>query len=97
MASITLLEFSQWNNSISTAISAAIPTNTRLRNRSSVGLRQMSTQKLVVNAVIAESAEENEAATMPSVNSTTTVSPSPPVAANMGSSSSPLAGNATPR
>ena len=56
----------------------------------------MSTQKLVVRAVMAESALENDAATTPMVKSTTTVVPNWPVAANMGSSSSPDAGMAMP-
>ena len=56
----------------------------------------MSTQKLVVRAVMAESALEKEAATTPMVNSTTTVVPNMPVAANMGSNSSPDDGSAMP-
>ena len=47
-------------------------------------------------AVSAESAELNDAATMPIVNSTTTELPSRPEAANMGSSSSPFPGSGSP-
>ena len=56
----------------------------------------MSTHQLVVRAVRAESADENEAATTPIVKRTTTVLPSWPVAANIGSRASPEAGNSIP-
>ena len=49
-----------------------------------------------MRAVSAESALENEAAMIPMVKSTTTGIPSTPVAANIGSRSSPEAGKAIP-
>ena len=46
--------------------------------------------------VDAESALENDAATMPMVKNTVTTVPNAPVAANIGSSSSPAAGSGVP-
>ena len=51
----------------------------------------MSTQYEVVSEVRAESALENDAATMPMVKNTTTAMPSSPEAAKAGSSWSPEA------
>ena len=96
MASMTLVELTASTMRMSAMKTTAMPTWTRRRSRSSPGRWQMSTQKLVVMAVSAESALLNDAATMPMVNSTTTAVPSSPVAANMGSSSSLLAGRSTP-
>ena len=73
-----------------------MPTCTRRRSRSSSLRPQISTQKLVVSAVRAESALLKAAATMPNANNTCTAMPNCPVAAYMGSNSSPLAGKATP-
>ena len=50
----------------------------------------------MVRAVSAESALENDAATIPMVNNTTTTFPNTPVAANMGNNSSGLAGKDKP-
>ncbi len=56
----------------------------------------MSTQKLVVTAVRAESVPLNDAATMPMEKSTSTSVPIHPDAVNIGISSSLSAGNAIP-
>ena len=67
MASMTLVEFRMRKSRINTTNTTAIPICTLRRNRSSPGLPQISTQKLVVSAVKAESALENAAATMPRI------------------------------
>ena len=82
MASITLVLFTTLKPKINSTNTRAMPKWARLRNCSLWLCAQMSTQKQVVRAVRAESALENEAATTPMVNSTTTVCPSTPVAAN---------------
>ncbi len=97
MASMTLVEFSALKVRMNNAKTTAMPMCTRRRNRSSVGRRQRSTQKLVVSAVSAESALLKEAATMPTVKKTTTGSPKRPVAANMGNSSSSCVAAVVPR
>jgi hypothetical protein len=62
-----LVEFKALNKRIKMAKTTAIPICTLLRNFSSPCRRQISTQKLVVKAVKAESALEKDAATMPNV------------------------------
>ena len=96
MASMTLVLFTMRKRMMNNTNTIAIPICTRRRRSSSFGRSHKSTQKLVVSAVSAESALENDAATIPMVNSTTTVWPNSPVAANMGRSSSPCCGSATP-
>ena len=84
------------NARIKSTKTTAMAICTRRLSRSSSGRCTMSTQKLVVRAVSAESALENEAATMPMVKNTVTRSPNEPVAANMGRSSSPACGRGVP-
>ena len=93
---MTLVLFSTLKIRMNITKTTAMPMCTFLRRRSSFGRSHTSTQKLVVRAVRAESALENDAATMPIVNNTVTTVPRLPVAANIGRSSSPLAGSATP-
>ena len=93
---MTLVEFIMRNSRINITNNPHKPRWTLQRNRSSAGRRQISTQKLVVSDVSAESALLNEAATIPMVKSTTTAVPKFPVAANIGSSSSPDAGSGMP-
>ena len=96
MASMTLVELMALNSRMNIVKTAAMPIWTRRRSFSSCGRCLMSTQKLVVSAVSAESAEENAAASTPMVKSITTAWPSSPEAANIGSRSSPCAGSAMP-
>ena len=97
MASMTLVELTARNTRMKTMKRTAIAMWVRLRNRSSSARSKKSTHTLVVNAVSALSALEKLAATMPMVKSMTTVVPSCPEAANIGSRSSPICGNAMPR
>ena len=75
MASMTLVEFTKRKSKTKTTKTTAIIKCDLLRRFSSFGFPQISTQKLVVIAVKAESALENEAAKIPKIKSTTTAGP----------------------
>ena len=81
---------------INTVNTTQMPMCAMRRRLSSLGRSFISTQKLVVRAVSAESALLKQAATIPMVNKMVTVVPNFPVAANIGSRSSVLAGNSHP-
>lgn len=97
MASMTLVEFTKRKSKTKTTKITAIIKCDLLRRFSSYGFPQISTQKLVVIAVKAESALENEAAKIPKIKSTTTAGPNSPDAAKVGNSWSPISGIAIPR
>lgn len=96
MASITLVELTTLNKRINTTNIEHKRICVFRRSFSSSDFSMISTQKLVVRAVRAESALLNDAATIPIVNSITTVSPNFPEAANIGRSESPDEGRGLP-
>ena len=96
MASITLVELIALKAMMKSMKTKATSRCIRLRSFTSSFLPRISTQRLVVIAVNAESALEKLAATMPMVNSTTTKVPITPDAANIGNRSSGACGSATP-
>ena len=67
-----------------------------MRKRSSLWRSIMSTHQLVVKAVIALSALEKLAATIPIVNNITTIVPRLPEAANIGNKLSLISGSEMP-
>ena len=88
MASITLVELIALKAMMKSMKTKATSRCIRLRSFTSSFLPRISTQRLVVIAVNAESALEKLAATIPMVNSTTTRVPITPEAANIGNRSS---------
>ena len=98
MASITLVEFITRNSSTNATNTTAMAIWARRRSTSSSFLPHISTQKLVVIAVRAESALEKHAATMPSTkiidSGVSTADHSP--CTNMGSSWSGASGRVPP-
>ncbi len=88
MASITLVELIALKAMMKSMKTKATSRCMRLRSFTSSFLPNISTQRLVVMAVKAESALEKLAATMPMVNKTTTRVPIAPEAANIGNRSS---------
>ena len=96
MASMTLVLLSRRKRRMKTMNVAHKAICAIRRSFSSAGRRMISTQKLVVSDVRAESALLNDEATMPMVKKTTTGKPSVPMAANIGSSSSPEDGSVEP-
>ena len=100
MASMRLESFTASKHKIKPTKSKAItPCTFFLTASGRVNLRstsRMSTQKLVVKAVSAESALLNAAAIIPIVNSTNTPFPKWPSAQNKGKMSSPFTGKSIP-
>ena len=100
MASIRLVEFTALKNRMNSTKTPHTAICVRLRRRSSSFRPMMSTQKIVVNEVSAESALENEAATIPRTNKMgmTAMESSPivKVLTKFGKRSSPLAGRGRP-
>ena len=93
---MTLVELSALNAMIKSMKTTATIRCTLFLNRSFFGLPKISTQRLVVMAVIAESALEKLAATIPIVKKITTIFPIYPDAANIGSKSSGASGIGIP-
>ena len=96
MASITLVELIALKAMMKSMNTKATAKCICLRSFISSFLPKISTHRLVVIAVNAESALEKLAATIPMVNKTTTRFPIAPEAANIGNRSSGASGKATP-